>query len=1027
MPFKIASINRIVCRLSLYLFALFSLPAMADSEVIRVHAVPQERLAELRLLGDFWGVNWREDYVNLYVTPRGRAAVEALGWRVERDEQKTAELERFRAVDRDAWQQAGLRGIPGFPCYRTVTETQTDLSALASSYPDLARWEVIGESWLASQGNPGGDQIHALVIGNQNSAHAQEPLIIMAAQHARELATAEAAARFAEWLLQNHATDPTARWLLDHREIHIIAQQNPDARRAVEQGSSMWRKNRNHIACTGTTPGVDLNRNSDVYWGDYSSGEACDQTYRGVAPASEPETRAIHDYLHQVFQRYWPEGDQAVPGRSAPADDAAGIFLSLHSFGEMIMFPWEGRPEGESHHAPNHEQLAWLGRKFGYFTDYRVGRAILYPAGGTTVDYAYGQFGVAAYTYEIGTSFQQSCAAFEQQIWPDVLDSLIYAAKAAERPYQLPSGPDVIGLEAIHDAAAGQLVVSGLVDDGRYYRGAVSEGPANDPIFDIVNVTASLDLPPYLADEVFSLEIDGTGSVVGFAGSIAAPAWDGQPRLMFVQAVNSAGHAGVPEAVWIRERLARIAPDRIELSVPAGEQANTDLLVKNIGSTAFGWSIAAQFPSGLLSGHDPTLNETLNLANFSLAGGGSQNQSVASGLASRGQVVGFSFQGSVTGISGNATWASDLVMTLTSPEGSSFSVGGYNTGHPPWQFDGSASNSDGTYASSHIGEAVFGADGVSDEGDWQIAFFHSYQNTMNWSDTSVTLHKRQPPECTDPEGVDWLQINPAAGLAQPGESSSIDIVADAAQLTPGDYQAQLCVSTDDPSLPLVVVPIALQVTPEPELSRLEGTVTSLGYCREDPQLASAALVQVQGQQSSYTLSTNSLGEFDLLLPPEEAPLSLIASLPAHRSEALADIDLLLDETTELHLALVSRMPCARLQPLALDLSVTVDALGDAQLELDNHSGGLDLEWSLSTVPGCFDPAEVDWLVMAPESGVLPWGGGREIGLWFDSQGLAPGQYQTVICLNSSDSEAGELAVDVQFNVLPAEIFRDRFE
>jgi carboxypeptidase T len=1018
--------------LSLVLLLIGCLPALADSEVIRVHAVPQERLAELRLLGDFWGVNWREDYVNLHVTPRGREAVEALGYRVEPDVHKTAELERFRAVDRVAWRQAGLRGIPGFPCYRTVAETQADLSALASSYPDLARWETIGESWLASQDNPGGDQIHVLVIGRQDSLHPQEPLIIMAAQHARELSTAEAAARFAEWLLHNHADDPTANWLLDHREIHIIAQQNPDGRRAVEDGSSMWRKNRNYIGCGGSTPGVDLNRNSDVHWGEYSSGLACDQTYRGTGPASEPETQAIHDYLQQVFQHHWPEDDHSAPHRGvAPSMDAAGIFLSLHSYGELILFPWEGRPEGASHHAPNHDQLAWLGRKFGFFTDYRVGRGILYPAGGTTVDYAYGEFGVAAYTYEIGTSFQQSCASFEQQIWPDVLASLIYAAKAAERPYQLPSGPDVIGLEAIHDAKAGQLLVNGLADDSRYHRGAVSEGPANDPIFDIVNVTASFDLPPHLADESFSLDIDGVGSVVGFSGSLAQPEWDGQPRLLFVQAFNGAGHAGVPEAIWVRERLASIAPESIELNVATGEQGNADLLIANIGSSPFVWSISAEFPSGLRSGHEPALDESLSLADFSLPGGGSHNQTAVAGLDSRGQVVGFSFQGNVSGISGTSTWASDLAMTVTSPEGVAYSVGGYNTGHPPWQFDGSGSSNDGSYASSHIGEALFGPDGVTDAGDWQFDFVHSYQDTMHWSDVSVTLHKRLPPECTDPEGVDWLQIQPAEGLAEPGVSNTVGIVADATKLMPGDYQAQLCVTTDDPSAPLVVVPVSLLVTeapdPEPELAYLEGTVTSLGYCQDNPVPAAAALVQVQGQQSNYTLSTDSQGGFAVQLPPDEAPLNLTVSLLAHRSESVADIDLSLDETTELNLALVLRLPCARLQPDELELTVTVGDQAEGVLELGNQSGGEDLEWSLRTDPGCFDPAEIDWLVLTPAAGVLAWGAGRELSLWFDSQGLAPGQYQTAICLHSSDPEAEEQVVNVQFEVRAAEIFQDRFE
>ncbi|MFN2333672.1 MAG: M14 family zinc carboxypeptidase, partial [Wenzhouxiangellaceae bacterium] len=148
-------------------------------------------------------------------------------------------------------------------------------------FPDRVRWIDIGDSWQTGGGSAPGDSIFALVIANQNSPHSKAPLVVMAAQHARELATAEIATRLAERIVRNPDNDPDLAWLADHREIHIIAQQNPDGRRQVEQGAGLWRKNHNETACPSGTTGVDLNRNSPVFWGDSSSDDACSQVFRG--------------------------------------------------------------------------------------------------------------------------------------------------------------------------------------------------------------------------------------------------------------------------------------------------------------------------------------------------------------------------------------------------------------------------------------------------------------------------------------------------------------------------------------------------------------------------------------------------------------------------------------------------------------------------------------------------------------------------------------------------------------------------
>ncbi|MCC6458421.1 MAG: peptidase M14 [Caldilineaceae bacterium] len=344
---------------------------------------------------------------------------------------------------------AQTSGIPGFACYRTLDETFATLDQLALDYPNLVQQVDMGDSWdKAEPEGPAGDDLRAIVLSNQQITTPKFRFMLMGAIHAREYTTTELALRFAESLLQEYGHDATATWLLDHGELHLLPIANPDGRRIAETGQ-LWRKNTNKDACfieNAPSPqyGVDLNRNSSFQWNSCpgcSSAYSCSETYRGIAPASEPEVEAIEAYMRSIF------GDQRGPSldESAPAS-TPGLFISLHSYGQLVLFPWGWTTT----HAPNGHDLATLARRLGYHLNYRVcqagGSGCLYQTDGTTDDWAYGELGLAAFTIELGTDFFQSCSYFESNILPQGLAALRYAFTAAPRPYQLANGPEILDL-----------------------------------------------------------------------------------------------------------------------------------------------------------------------------------------------------------------------------------------------------------------------------------------------------------------------------------------------------------------------------------------------------------------------------------------------------------------------------------------------------------------------------------------------------------------------------------------------------
>ena len=130
--------------------------------------------------------------------------------------------------------------------------------------------------------------------------------------------------------------------MLDHNEIHIIPITNPDGRIQAQKGV-LWRKNNDNNHCPGRQwTGVDLNRNFPYEWGaPGSSSNTCSQTYRGPKAQSEPETQVVVEYLKKILppnQRVLGSG--GINSRFSDPATATGMALDMHSYSELILYPW---------------------------------------------------------------------------------------------------------------------------------------------------------------------------------------------------------------------------------------------------------------------------------------------------------------------------------------------------------------------------------------------------------------------------------------------------------------------------------------------------------------------------------------------------------------------------------------------------------------------------------------------------------------------------------------------------------------
>ncbi len=532
------------------------MPAPPDGPVVaRIYYTDKTDLDRLAADLDIWEVNRAAGYAVALLTPGRYAALSAAGYRIEIDQGRTTELSALRQAS-----PGQTSGIPGYACYRTVEETYASMAALAAAWPNLVTWTDIGDSWdKLTAGGPDGYDMYELTLTNRAIPGPKPRFFLVAAIHAREYVTAELAARFVETLVVDYGVDADTTWLLDHYELHVVPQANPDGRKKAE-ARVWWRKNTdNDDGCTANQPqygwsyGVDLNRNSTFRWGlTGSSADPCDITYRGPAAGSEPETQALEDRMRDLFT------DQRGPGDTdAAPDDTAGLMITLHSYGRLVLFPW-----GWSwSQAPNHTQLQTLGRKFGFYNGYQVCAAgpCLYTVSGSTDDFAYGDLGIAAYTFELGTDFFQDCGAFENDILPRNLPALKYALKAARRPYQDPAGPEIISVAVSAPPAVPgtPVTLTATADDGR----SNSNGHGAELAQNVAAARYTVDVPSWKGGTVYPLAAaDGAFDAIAesLTASVDTAAWSPGRYILFVEAQDATGRWGVPTAVFLDVRLPRV-------------------------------------------------------------------------------------------------------------------------------------------------------------------------------------------------------------------------------------------------------------------------------------------------------------------------------------------------------------------------------------------------------------------------------------------------------------------------------------
>jgi hypothetical protein len=218
-------------------------------------------------------------------------------------------------------------------------------------------------------------------------------------------------------------------------------------------------------------------------------------------------------------------------------------------------------------------------------------------------------------------------------------------------------------------------------------------------------------------------------------------------------------------------------------------------------------------------------------------------------------------------------------------------------------------------------------------------------------------------------GVAWLSAAPASGPLAAHSAQPVEVGLDArlpAVDGPGDYFARLLIVEDTP-YGAVSVPVSLTVTASTGKGRLEGTVTGLGSCDQDPAGLAGAQVTAAGGGRVYTTTTQAGGGYVLVLPTAGSPYAVAVSASGHQAGQAEGVAVGVGGARQ-DFDLRWQQPCLAASPRSLEAALATGNSLKRSLELANTGAGAAIfslqgpAWAAASPAAGFVPADGSTLV-----------------------------------------------------------------
>lgn len=223
------------------------------------------------------------------------------------------------------------------PGYHTYDEILAQLQEWHLNYPQITKITRIGKTQQHHR------NIYAFKISDYADMNEEQPRVLFSgAIHGHEIMSTEICMVLIQKLIENYNRHENITNYIKMLEIWFIPVINVDGYQIATRIDPLWRKNaRDNDGDGKLSPadGVDLNRNFDYNWKTSGSDDPLSKYYRGRAPFSESETRALAQLVK---------------------DQKFVFSVTYHSAEARVYYPWRDGESGNYKFAPQDDLLSGI-------------------------------------------------------------------------------------------------------------------------------------------------------------------------------------------------------------------------------------------------------------------------------------------------------------------------------------------------------------------------------------------------------------------------------------------------------------------------------------------------------------------------------------------------------------------------------------------------------------------------------------------------------------------------------------------
>ncbi|MCP4359068.1 MAG: hypothetical protein GY796_13720 [Chloroflexi bacterium] len=208
----------------------------------------------------------------------------------------------------------------------------------------------------------------------------------------------------------------------------------------------------------------------------------------------------------------------------------------------------------------------------------------------------------------------------------------------------------------------------------------------------------------------------------------------------------------------------------------------------------------------------------------------------------------------------------------------------------------------------------------------EFAWYNNWDFAPILENTLLDMHLWQP------GGAPWLQTQPVSGTVAGYSATAVQVIFDAAGLQPGNYTADLIISTNDLVTPQATIPVTMVVSPTSGMGQVSGTITDLWT--GDPLTAT---IQMMGVYTATDVTNYTIWA--------DAGSQTLLAYAAGYMTATHTVNIPADGSIVQDIALEPAQPRLEGLPISLTVTTVPDVLLTQNVSVSNTGPlPLDYEW-----------------------------------------------------------------------------------